>query len=295
MKVRLAALLALILSVASSAEAERLTGTINQSGMWRYFIIHTPEGVKATPSRRRSPSAETYPVIFAFHPAATTGEGMEHITELHQLAKDHIVVYPTGLGGTWNVGNCCGEAREAGVDDVEFFTAMMAYLESRVANIEPRAYLTGFSNGALLTYRLLCEEAESVAAAVPYGAMPDLGPDCQPSRNVPILHLHGGADPVAPFEGGPTPNAEIQEHPSALNEWRYLAHDRYGLHGETATNRFDGTVPCLERGDGSAVICEIPDLGHVWPGHVPLEAFWGPTRPDLDGSEDVMRFFREHR
>ena len=52
--------------------------------------------------------------------------------------------------------------------------------------------------------RLACERADLVAAVAPVaGTHWASGVPCNPSRPVSVLQIHGTADPVVPFDGGP--------------------------------------------------------------------------------------------
>ena len=67
-----------------------------------------------------------------------------------------------------------------------------------------RVYLTGISNGGLMSFRLACEIPEKIAAvAVVTACMPeDLVPTCSTARAVPVLIIDGNDDPLMPWEGG---------------------------------------------------------------------------------------------
>ena len=54
-------------------------------------------------------------------------------------------------------GNCCGKAEEKKVDDVGFINALIEELEANYAIDPRRIYVTGMSNGAMMSYRLACE------------------------------------------------------------------------------------------------------------------------------------------
>jgi polyhydroxybutyrate depolymerase len=59
------------------------------------------------------------------------------------------------------------------------------------------------SNGGFLSYRLACEAADSFAAIAPVAGVlgiPEM--DCTPSRPVTVMHFHGTADGLVPYNGG---------------------------------------------------------------------------------------------
>ena len=63
-----------------------------------------------------------------------------------------------------------------------------------------RVYLTGFSNGGMLTYRFACENAHYIAAAAPIAAT--VAGHCEPSRPVPMVIFHGMKDKRVKYTDG---------------------------------------------------------------------------------------------
>ncbi len=84
-------------------------------------------------------------------------------------AQGIAVAYPDGIGGSWNAGGCCGQAEADDLDDVGFILALVDELVASYSIDPDRVYLTGFSNGGLLAYRLACE-SDRFAAIAPVGA-----------------------------------------------------------------------------------------------------------------------------
>lgn len=68
-----------------------------------------------------------------------------------------------------------------------------------------RIYVFGHSNGGFMAYWLACELSDEVTAiAVLAGSDYPTDADCQPSRPVSVLHLHGDDDELVFYEGGST-------------------------------------------------------------------------------------------
>lgn len=120
----------------------------------RRYILRLPANLS---------TRDDWRVMIVYHPALGTGEFMERITRLHALpgSESFIVAYPAGIARTWNAGACCGIAKKKQIDDLGFFDAMMTDI-SRRAGIRPKAYVTGFSNGALMVYHLVCNRADRI-------------------------------------------------------------------------------------------------------------------------------------
>jgi len=63
-----------------------------------------------------------------------------------------------------------------------------------------RIAVTGFSNGALMSYRLACERPDLFHVAVVV-AGDVVGPRCNPAQPVALLHVHGARDGLIPLSG----------------------------------------------------------------------------------------------
>lgn len=98
---------------------------------------------------------------------------------------------------TWNSGTCCGAATP---DDVAFFESVASYLSA------PKTYVMGFSNGAMMAYRIVCERPDLIDGAFMMAGTIDVPlSSCQASIDIPVVHVHGLSDTNIPFGGGPGP------------------------------------------------------------------------------------------
>jgi polyhydroxybutyrate depolymerase len=166
--------------------------------MERTYFLHVPEGLN---------NQQSVPLVFVFHGLQESStyariySGMDNIANVNSF----IVVYPDGSGDnsdrSWNAGNCCGYARKNNVDDLAFIRAIIKDVETIVRVDAKRIYAAGFSNGALLSYRLACEMSDTFAAIAPVAGILVDNP-CQPVQHVSLIHVHGLTDTVVPFEGG---------------------------------------------------------------------------------------------
>jgi polyhydroxybutyrate depolymerase len=152
-------------------------------------------------------------LLIALHGGAGNARAAAAFFGLEELADREglMLAYPQGLGvsffgrilGTWNAGRCCGPARERNIDDSGFIAAMLDDIAGKWPLDERRVYVTGMSNGAMMAYRLACDLPGRIAAIAPVGAigvMEECGAKAQ-ARAVPTLHIHGLADPCAPYDG----------------------------------------------------------------------------------------------
>jgi polyhydroxybutyrate depolymerase len=127
-------------------------------------------------------------------------------------AEGFILVYPEGFGTTWNTGFGVGPAFAANVDDVGFIRELIDSLQGKFAIDGNRIYVAGFSNGAIMAYRLAAELSDRIAAVAPVsgttgGRYNSTSPlvinvGANSAQPVSIIVFHGTADNGIPYNGG---------------------------------------------------------------------------------------------
>jgi polyhydroxybutyrate depolymerase len=183
---------------APTLQPNEITRTVTVDGVERSYLLHIPPGVDAI---------HPLPVVFAFHGAGEQPATMQLATGFNEIADNNhfVLVYPEGLGNTWNGGKCCGYAVTNNIDDEAFVREVLSDLGAIVSINPKRIYATGFSNGGILSYRLACDMSDVFAAIAPVAGTLTYSP-CAPQQPVSILHVQGMADRTVPFEGGGTLN-----------------------------------------------------------------------------------------
>lgn len=290
-----------IIGFGDSAQAfERQNVELSLGRQTRTFTVFWPDNL----SRRTS-----WPVLIAFHPGLADGAYMERTSRFHSRTEDYIVVYPDGFRRSWNAGDCCGRAVRRNIDDLAFFDAMMSALDQIIKgeagaahSTESRAYLTGFSNGAIMAYHIACNRPNRVAAIAPVASSYSALASCD-SRGTPVLHIHGLLDRSAPYDGG---SSEVQtfdqryQTPARDTVAAFAGQNNCNLTTDTVTISKLRTNCNEYRGCGGleTVICLIEGQGHTWPGTEASTMFggkFGPGRLDIDGSGAVLDFFNSLR
>lgn len=155
-------------------------------------------------------------LLVVLHSLHRTAASFEQTTMLDRdaAANDAVVAYPDGVGRSWNAGTCCGAAVRKHVDDVSFVLRVVADVAQRVKIDPSRIGVTGFSNGGLLSYRLVCERPDVFRTAVVV-AGDIVDSRCSPSHPVSVLHIHGGRDAVIPLAGEPWSHLDASGFPPA--------------------------------------------------------------------------------
>ena len=194
--------IAFILLLSNYAFAQQdVYDSISFGGRWRTFLTHLPTGYS---------DKTTYPLVLAFHGGSPLGyQSIQYQSRLSSKADSagFIVVYPEGVkiagNRTWNAGGCCAPATTLNIDDVGFTSALLDKLIAIRPIKTARVYATGFSNGALLCYRLANQLSNRFAAIAPVEGNLMYFP-WSPSRAVPIISFHSYLDKNIPYFGGVT-------------------------------------------------------------------------------------------
>jgi polyhydroxybutyrate depolymerase len=265
------------------------SGSMEVDGRTRTYFVHLPPGYDG-----KTPLA----VVLVLHGATESPEGVEHLSGMSVKADqaNFIAVYPRGTGRanparlpTWNSGNCCGYAQQNHVDDVGFIRALIDKLEEDYAVDPKQIFVTGISNGGMMSYRLACELSDKIAAAAPVEGAQNL--TCSPSHPVSIIVFHGTADRLVPFNGGSTPfqigpkrvDTSVAE---TLSFW--VKEDGCSTppkHEETPALHADVYAGCAA---GTGVeLYAVQGGHHVWPG--------SPISGNSVEATDLMwAFFTQH-
>lgn len=172
------------------------------SGTNRSYALFTP---KIKPDEK-----EKVPLMLVLHGGTGNAQHSAQTMGMNTVAEKNnfIVAYPNGTGTllgenrkVWNAGKCCAAASRNNIDDVKFIDEAIKDIIKNNPIDTKRIYITGESNGAMLTFRLVCELPNVFAAAIPMAGtlMVD---QCPHGQDVALLEVHGTADKNVPYNGG---------------------------------------------------------------------------------------------
>jgi polyhydroxybutyrate depolymerase len=175
----------------------RFDETIIIDGITRSYTVQLPTNYYET---------SALSLVLALHGGGGSASQFESTNKLTQKAttSGFIVVYPNGTGTiqTWNAGNCCGASVNNNINDVKFISMLIDKLVANYNINSKKVYATGHSNGGMLCYRLACELSNKIAAIAPNSCTMVMPTACNPTRTMPILHMHSKLDQNVPYLGG---------------------------------------------------------------------------------------------
>jgi polyhydroxybutyrate depolymerase len=256
------------------------------------------------------------PLVIVLHGGTRPASDVFERSSWPDIARrDNIVlIAPQGIDNQWNDGRTATMSGKASTaDDVAFLSALID-AAVRDYHVDRKAvFVTGASNGGLMTMRFACDRPDQVTAiAAVIATLPESRvAACRSGKPVPALFMAGTADPIMTFDGRPSEigarrgnNVPMLSMPATIALWR----ERNGCGiAESATN-----LPDLDRKDQSTVTridyraCSSKSVvlffrvnggGHQEPSLRPsnLPAFaarlLGPQNHDIDGPEQVWTFF----
>jgi len=257
------------------------------SNVARVDFSHEGRSRGAEISLPNSYNGQSTPVVINFHGRNSTVNQHRLMTQMDADATSlgFIAVYPEGIGNTFNAGLCCGEAQSQNINDVDYTRVLVDELAKELCIDRSKMYATGLSNGGYMTQRLACEAPDLFAG---YASIAGLlvAPACTPSEPKPIVHFHGTADAIVPYDG----NAFLQSAQQTMDGWAA----RNGCNGTTSEVFSQGDASCVAY-DGCPMgaeveLCTIDGGGHTWPGGFPVPAL-GSTSTDISANQYMWQFF----
>jgi polyhydroxybutyrate depolymerase len=268
----------------------RRGGTLISSGEQRRYLLYVPKSY--------DPSVAT-PLVISLHGFAEWPGHQRDISHWNDVADEagFIVAYPAGTGNPLRWRTFGAPTTEGGRErDVAFISDLIDALSARYAIDPTRIYANGLSNGGGMAFVLSCDLSERIAAFGSVSGLYALPWDsCHPSRRVPAIIFHGTADPIVPYEGGPSRASDLP-FPS-VTRWVETLARRNGCQGEPEALPANGEVVGVAYAgcDADVVFYTIDGGGHAWPGGGSMPSIIvGHTTEDIDATRIMWEFFYQH-
>ncbi|MGY9056578.1 MAG: alpha/beta hydrolase family esterase [Alphaproteobacteria bacterium] len=298
-------------------------------GQIRYFLEHVPQNVKDRPVVM----ADRHAVVIDLHGGnGGMRRAFAHARSPHwgwlRLADEHgfLLLVPNGTnrlaGATnsdrqaWHDLRKSWDTRHHNPDDVGFLTALADWAVTERSADPKRIYVTGASNGGMMTFRLLIERPSVFAAGAAFIATLPVDGVPLPTAARPVMIMNGTADPAVPWGGGRLFKSVdvLRSSITTVDYWLEV----HGLSGQPGTPTF---LPDLAPEDGCRIVRRDYNIRGREPStQPPLVRFytmhgaghWIPTRQqwplpaqvrewrgapcnDADGPALAWAFLRQHR
>jgi poly(3-hydroxybutyrate) depolymerase len=247
------------------------------------------------------------PVVIALHGGQASAEIMRGNSGFDPVAKANgfMVVYGEGtdFGGNrhaWNTGFLLRrQVRDA--DDIAYLDTLIDKLISEHDADPARIYMTGGSNGGMMTFVYAVARSERLAAVAPVVASMFTF-DKKPSAPLPILIINGAKDEEVPIEGGMSRNPLVSRAQDA--PYKPLKEVvQFWVEANKSQSPADisekGTVTtsvysAVTSGAATEFVVDA-EGGHGWPGSRSRRDGNAPIK-SFSGAERVWEFFKDkHR
>lgn len=282
-----------------------LTLTVND--LERNYIVHVPNHYD---------SRTQIPVVMMLHGGGGTAKAAMWETGWAEKAdkEGFLAVFPNAMARDptrpssfarnpqlWNDGSGRFYPNQKAVDDVGFINAILDELSARFPVDMRRVFVTGFSNGASMSFRLGVELPHRIAAIAPVaGALWQNSLTLK--QSVPMHYITGTDDPLNLIEGGVPKLAtgvsdKVRAKPKppvrdSIVKWAKALGCPTTPTSKSKENGIGKETYCA---DAEVVYIVVDGLGHTWAGGKSLlpERMVGKTSDKLNAADVIWGFFQK--
>lgn len=264
--------------------------SIYSNGIYRTYRLYRPTIYTG---------ATSVPLILNLHGYTSNSFQQQIYGNFMPIADtaNFLVVHPQGTkdGSNqpyWNAG-----ISTIGANDLLFLSQLIDSLKATYNIDNNCVYSTGMSNGGFMSNYLACNLSNKIAAiaGVTGTIFTNWFSSCNPGRPVPVMHIHGTADPTVPYAG----NSSMIAADTLVKMWR-VKNNCNSVPSFSNVPNINTTDGCtaehyIYSGGNSGSTVEFYKIiggGHTWPG----AAFTtGVTNQDFNASVQIWRFFRKYK
>jgi polyhydroxybutyrate depolymerase len=287
------------------------TNFITVNNVTRKYLVYRPVGLTRATS-----------VVVILHGGGGLGldvaqPGVHPLAVFRSVADTEkiLVVYPEGspdIQGNLGWNDCRNDdISGSNGDDITFLRDLNSKLRSELGIATSDIFLTGTSNGAVMTFAYAFYYPETIKAiAVSSGNLP-LNPKPGPCTTgstvrLPLLITHGTSDPAMPANGGCVANlggacnrGQVVSQAATLSYWL----QRNGLQGVSPTvttfnvtsNDAGNVEKRVHRGRAPLVYFSLNNAGHQVPSRTVFldsSSASGVQNRDIEYASEVWSFFK---
>jgi polyhydroxybutyrate depolymerase len=250
------------------------------------------------------------PLVLLLHGRFANAPSQAYASAFNRIAKrDNVIaLYPDAINTEWTYGSGLPQYEVQAHDDDTFLDMLIDNLDTKLPIDRERMYVTGLSNGGLMTQRLACTRADTYAAFAAVAATAPLGVTtlCDNTPAIPMLIMMGTADTIMPWQGATATDQSgrpIYVTAPMDNTGAFWANHN-GCEGQYEPTNIPSDDPDSEVqvwrtsdcvSDTEVVIYAVIGGGHVWHGVRDFEdAQLGEVNMDINASEEIWTFFQQY-
>ena len=285
----------LLWSCGSVVAEERLS--LTYQGVERSYLLEAPKGAE-----------DPLALVIVLHGGGGNAENAVRMTGFADKAREEgfVAAFPEGsarIGNirTWNAGHCCAYAADTQIDDIGFLNALMDDINTHIPIDPNRIYVTGMSNGAMMTHRAGIFLSRRIAAIAPVvGAV--FGDEQMTKEPVSALIINGALDKNVPLQGGmgadekrANPVKDAPYAPANAQVAFWLRADHCADILPTVEEQKIVTQLITGCAGGTEVqFVVVKDNGHAWPGGNKGSFFGDNPSRSYKATDEIWAFFRDH-
>jgi polyhydroxybutyrate depolymerase len=292
------------LTVTAPAAGTLTSQTLTSSGVTRDYLLYTPSGLPTG----------AVPLVVVLHggtqdAAITASETLPTFAWRTIADRDKIMVaFPNGVGNQWN--DCRSDTvGRSTAKDTAFIADMIDMISSQRVIDATRIYVSGSSNGGMMSYRAALELGSKIAGVGAVIANMPVDPlkECPvtASNAMSIVIMNGTADPLMPFNGGVVSMTSDAGTVISANASRDFWVSANGCNLVPVTENLPDTDPsdgitvtretysgC--RGSHKVAFFRNDGGGHVMPS---LRYFNSTAKQnrDIEGAEEIWKILKDAR
>jgi polyhydroxybutyrate depolymerase len=233
-------------------------------------------------------------------------------TKIEALSEKQgfVAVHPAAYAGQWNLVDGLKNTDlpdGQNIDDVGFIHNLVAHLIAEGIADKERVYLAGISDGAIFSYKLICQADTPFAAVVSMiGTMHENDKrDCANKNPPPTMVIAGTRDRILPYDGWIFKLGREISVPETMEHFRLLQGCQRQKGKRLADiNKDDNSYVFRNtwtkcRRENSVVLLRVTGGGHTLPKYQPVSERWlkkaGGHNQDIEAAEVLWDFVRQFR
>ena len=282
----------LVFTMAYISNAQDYVGSFVFDGYEREYEVYLPQDFQAN-----------MPLVVSLHGGTETVSWYKGYTAMHEVTDTmgFVIVYPGGIGGSWNCGLIEPGEYFPNTDDVGFISALIDTMKTKWDIDLSRVYCCGFSLGGMMSYRMAGELGHRLGAiASVSGPLFGLADIWQPIQPMPVLYMHGTMDRLCPYNG----KGDFWSAQNTIDYW--LENNQCTVQADTfsfpdivsddgCTMQRISYTSCS--GESEVIHYKGINMGHSWPGTTSSITFGGEgnRNMDINANVEILNFFKNHQ